>query len=90
MMSDASRNISSRQSKPPEFLEIAQRNFELFSKKMAESGVISTNSDLSQREAIIQDIIRQSTNSARNSQSVREFTQDHIEVINISQAVQTS
>ena len=89
-MSDASRNISSRQSKPPEFLEIAQRNFELFSKKMAESGVISTNSDLSQREAIIQDIIRQSTNSARNSQSVREFTQDHIEVINISQAVQTS
>ena len=57
---------------------------------MAESGVISTNSDLSQREAIIQDIIRQSTNSARNSQSVREFTQDHIEVINISQAVQTS
>ena len=57
---------------------------------MAESGVLSTNSDISQREAIIQDIIRQS-NSARNSQSVHEFThQDHIEVINISQAVQTS
>ena len=47
MPMDHSINLSSRQSRPPEFLEIAQRNFELFSKKMAESGVLSSGSDAS-------------------------------------------
>ena len=66
----------------PDFLEIAQKNFELFSKKVAESGVMTTNSSVSQRDEMMRDMMRQS--GPTSSKSVRELTSDHIEVINIS------
>ena len=55
---------------------------------MAESGIMTTHSSVSQREEMMADMLKQSL--PNSSQSVRDFNADHIEVINISQAVQTS